>query len=167
MTVAQGIFYLIAALAVAGGLGVVLARNTVYAALFLILALLAVAGIYILLASEFLALVQVLIYAGAITVLLLFALMLTRVGDLQETMVGAQWPIAGVTSLLLMGILIVTVSTSDWPGDDGMITRIPFETMGEALFRQWAAPFEIASLVLLIALVGAIVLARDEEEEAE
>ena len=167
MTVAQGIFYLIAALAVAGGLGVVLARNTVYAALFLILALLAVAGIYILLASEFLALVQVLIYAGAITVLLLFALMLTRVGDLEETMVGAQWPIAGVTSLLLMGILIVTVSTSDWPGDDGMITRIPFETMGEALFRQWAAPFEIASLVLLIALVGAIVLARDEEEEAE
>ena len=167
MTVAQGIFYLIAALAVAGGLGVVLARNTVYAALFLILALLAVAGIYILLASEFLALVQVLIYAGAITVLLLFALMLTRVGDLQETMVGAQWPIAGVTSLLLMGILIVTVSTSDWPGDDGMITRIPFETMGEALFRQWAAPFEIASLVLLIALVGAIVLARDEEEGAE
>ena len=167
MTVAQGIFYLIAALAVAGGLGVVLARNTVYAALFLILALLAVAGIYILLASEFLALVQVLIYAGAITVLLLFALMLTRVGDLQETMVGAQWPIAGVTSLLLMGILIVTVSTSDWPGDDGMITRIPFETMGEALFRQWAAPFEIASLVLLIALVGAIVLARDEEGDVE
>ncbi len=168
MTVAQGIFYIIAALAVAGGLGVVFARNTVYAALFLILALLAVAGIYILLASEFLALVQVLIYAGAITVLLLFALMLTRVGDLQETMVGAQWPIAGVASLLLMGILIVTVSTSDWPGDaDGTITRIPFEQLGEALFRQWAVPFEIASLVLLIALVGAIVLARDDDEEAE
>ncbi len=168
MTVAQGIFYLIAALAVAGGLGVVLARNTVYAALFLILALLAVAGIYILLASEFLALVQVLIYAGAVTVLLLFALMLTRVGDLPETMVGAQWPIAGVTSLLLMGILIATVSTSDWPGDaDGMITRIQFEQVGEVLFRQWAVPFEIASLVLLIALVGAIVLARDEEGDVE
>ncbi len=168
MTVAQGIFYLVAALAVAGGLGVVLARNTVYAALFLILALLAVAGVYILLASEFLALVQVLIYAGAITVLLLFALMLTRVGDLEETMVGAQWPLAVVVSILLMGLLITTVATSDWPGDaDGMITRIPFETLGEALFRQWAVPFEIASLVLLIALVGAIVLARDEEGDVE
>ena len=165
MTVAQGIFYLIAALAVAGGLGVVLVRSTVYAALFLILALLAVAGVYILLASEFLALVQVLIYAGAVTVLLLFALMLTRVGDLPETMVGAQWPIAAVTSLVLMGLLIATVATSNWPGDaDGLITRIPFDDLGFALFRQWAVPFEIASLVLLVALVGAIVLAREEEE---
>lgn len=168
MTVAQIIFYVIAAMAVAGGLGVVLARNAVYAALFLILALLAVAGIYILLASEFLALVQVLIYAGAITVLLLFGLMLTRVEDLQETMVGAQWPLAAVVCSLLMGLLITTVATSNWPGDeDGMITRIPFETLGEALFRQWAVPFEIASLVLLIALVGAIILARDEDSDAE
>jgi NADH-quinone oxidoreductase subunit J len=168
MTVAQFIFYLIAALAVGGALGVVLVRNTVYAALFLILALLAVAGVYILLASEFLALVQILIYAGAITVLLLFALMLTRAGDLPETMVGAQWPIAGVASLTLMGLLIATVATSDWPGDaDGMITRVPFEQVGEALFRQWAVPFEIASIVLLIALIGAIVLARDEDTEAE
>ena len=118
MTVAQLIFYVIAALAVAGGLGVVLARNTVYAALFLILALLAVAGIYILLASEFLALVQVLIYAGAITVLLLFALMLTRVGDLPDTMTGAQWPVAAVASILLMGGFIYMVVTGGSSGTD-------------------------------------------------
>ncbi len=168
MTVAQLIFYVIAALAVAGGLGVVLGRNTVYAALFLILSLLAVAGVYILLASEFLALVQILIYAGAITVLMLFALMLTRAGDLPETMTGAQWPLAAIASSLLMGLLVITVATSNWPGDeDGMITRIPFELLGEALFRQWAVPFEIASLVLLVALVGAIVLARDEDDDVE
>ncbi len=166
MTVAQGIFYLIAALAVAGGLGVVLMRSTVYAALFLILALLAVAAVYILLASEFLALVQVLIYGGAVTVLLLFALMLTRASDLPETMVGAQWPVAAFVSLLLLGLLIVTVATSNWPGDaDGLITRLPFEELGDALFRRWAVPFEIASLVLLVALVGAIILARQEEGE--
>lgn len=166
MTVAQGIFYLVAALAVAGGLGVVFMRNTVYAALFLIMALLAVAGIYILLASEFLALVQVLIYGGAVTVLLLFALMLTRTDDVPEEMVGAQWPIAAFTSLLLVGLLIATVATTNWPGDaDGMITRIPFEDLGAALFRQWAVPFEVASLVLLVALVGAIVLAQQEEGE--
>ncbi|OGO49637.1 MAG: hypothetical protein A2148_12250 [Chloroflexi bacterium RBG_16_68_14] len=166
MTVAQGIFYLIAALAVAGGLGVVLMRSTVYAALFLFLALLAVAGIYILLASEFLALVQVLIYGGAVTVLLLFALMLTRASDLPETMVGAQWPIAAFVSLLLMGLLIATVATSNWPGDaDGQITRLFFNELGDALFRRWAVPFEIASLVLLVALVGAIILARQEEGE--
>ena len=165
MTVAQGIFYLIAALAVAGGLGVVLMRSTVYAALFLILALLAVAGIYILLASEFLALVQVLIYGGAVTVLLIFALMLTRTGDLPEEMVGAQWPIAGLATSLLMGLLIAAVATTNWPGDVGETTLVPFNTLGEALFRQWAVPFEIASLVLLVALVGAIVLARGEEGE--
>ncbi len=166
MTVAQGVFYVIAALAVGGALGVVLMRSTVYAALFLILALLAVAGIYILLASEFLALVQVLIYGGAVTVLLLFALMLTRTGDLPETMVGAQWPAAALAASVLMGLLIATVATSDWPGDAaGQITVVPFQTLGEALFRQWAVPFEVASLVLLVALVGAIVLARQEEGE--
>ena len=165
MTVAQGIFYLIAALAVAGGLGVVLMRSTVYAALFLILALLAVAGIYILLASEFLALVQVLIYGGAVTVLLIFALMLTRTGDLPEEMLGAQWPIAGLATSLLMGLLIAAVATSNWPGDVGETTIVPFNTLGEALFRQWAVPFEVASLVLLVALVGAIILARGEEGE--
>ena len=166
MTVTQFIFYLIAALAVAGGLGVVLARSAVYAALLLILAMLAVAGVYILLAQEFLALVQVLIYGGAVTVLLLFALMLTRSRDLPETMVGAQWPVAAFTSALLVGLLIATVATSNWPGDaDGTITRIAFEDLGDALFRRWAVPFEIASLVLLVALVGAIYLAREEEGE--
>jgi len=166
MTVAQGIFYLVAALAVGGGLGVVLIRSTVYAALFLILALLAVAGVYILLASEFLALVQVLIYGGAVTVLLLFALMLTRTADLPEEMVGPQWPVAAFASLLLVGLLTASVATSDWPGDAaGEITLVPFRLLGDALFRQWAVPFEIASLVLLVALVGAIVLARQEEGE--
>jgi NADH-quinone oxidoreductase subunit J len=165
MSVAQVIFYLIAALAVGGALGVVLMRSAVYAALFLILALLAVAGIYILLASEFLALVQVLIYGGAITVLFLFALMLTRVGDVPETMVGAQWPLAAIASAMLVGLLIAAVGTSNWPGDVGQITAVPFETVGDALFRQWAVPFEIASLVLLVALVGAIVIGRQEESE--
>lgn len=165
MTVAQGIFYLIAALAVAGGLGMVLMRSTVYAALFLILTLLAVAGVYILLASEFLALVQVLIYGGAVTVLLLFALMLTRTGDLPETMVGAQWPVGAFASLVLMGLLIAAVGTTNWPGDVGQTAVIPFTAVGDALFQQWAVPFEIASLVLLIALIGAIILAREEESE--
>jgi len=165
MTVAQGIFYVIAALAVGGALGVVLMRSTVYAAIFLILSLLAVSGVYILLASEFLALVQVLIYGGAVTVLFLFALMLTRVGDLPETMVGAQWPLAAIACAFLAGLLIAAVGTSDWPGDVGQITAVPFRTVGDALFRQWAVPFEVASLVLLVALAGAIIIGRPEEGE--
>lgn len=166
MTIAQLIFYILAALAVGGGLGVVLMRNAVYAALFLIVSLIAVAGVYILLASEFLALVQILIYGGAVTVIFLFALMLTRVADLDESLVGAQWPIAAGVTALLGGLLIAAVGTSDWPGDAaGEITSIPFPSIGDALFGQWAVPFEIASLVLLVALVGAIVIAREEEGE--
>ena len=90
MTVAQLIFYIFAALAVGGGLGVVLMRNAVYAAIFLILSLLAVAGIYILLASEFLALVQILVYGGAVTVIFLFALMLTNSEGSRTWPVGLQ-----------------------------------------------------------------------------
>ena len=165
MTGTEAIFYLMAAAAVGGGLGVVVARNVVYAALFLILTLLAVAAFYILLATEFLALVQILIYAGAVTILLLFVLMLTRVRDAPRALDGPQKPIAAVAALALFGVLAAMVAGTTWPGDTGEITRVPFESIGDALFRKWAVPFEVASLVLLVALVGAIVLARPEEGE--
>lgn len=165
MTGTEAIFYLMAAAAVGGGLGVVLVRNVVYAALFLILTLLAVAAFYILLATEFLALVQILIYAGAVTILLLFVLMLTRARDAPGALDGPQKPIAAVVGLALFGVLAAMVAGTTWPGDTGEITRVPFESIGDALFRKWAVPFEVASLVLLVALVGAIVLARPEEGE--
>ena len=81
MSYEEVIFYFVAAVTVLGALGVVLSRNVVHSALFLILALLAVAGVYILLSAEFLAIVQILIYGGAVTILILFVMMLTRVRD--------------------------------------------------------------------------------------
>lgn len=165
MTVAEGFFYVVAAGTVAGGLGVVLSRNVVHAALSLIFTLLTVATLYILLASEFLALVQILIYAGAVTILLLFALMLTRVRDTPLTMDGPQKPIAAVAGLVLMGALLGMVVATTWPRDRGEATVVSLETLGDALFRSWAVPFEVASLVLLVALVGAIVIARPEDGE--
>jgi len=165
MTVAEGFFYVVAAGTVAGGLGVVLSRNVVHAALSLIFTLLTVATLYILLASEFLALVQILIYAGAVTILLLFALMLTRVCDTPLTMDGPQKPIAAVAGLVLMGALLGMVVATTWPRDRGEATVVSLETLGDALFRSWAVPFEVASLVLLVALVGAIVIARPEDGE--
>jgi len=165
MTAAQGVFYLIAAAAVIGGAGVVLVPNVVYAALFLILSLLAVAGLYILLATEFLALVQVLIYAGAVTILLLFVLMLTRARDVPLALDGPQKPVAALAAATLLGVLVAMFSQTSWPRDTGQVSRVPFDVIGDALFRRWAVPFEVASLVLLVALVGAIVLARAEEGE--
>jgi NADH-quinone oxidoreductase subunit J len=165
MTVAEGFFYVVAAGTVAGGLGVVLLRNVVHAALSLIFTLLTVATLYILLASEFLALVQILIYAGAVTILLLFVLMLTRVRDTPLTMDGPQKPIAALAGLTLMGSLLAMVVSTTWPRDRGEATVVSLETLGDALFRSWAVPFEVASLVLLVALVGAIVIARPEDGE--
>ena len=165
MTYEEVIFYVVATVTVIGGLGVVTARNVVHCALFLILALLAVAGIFILLAAEFLAIVQVLIYGGAVTILVLFAMMLTRVRDMPVALDGPQRPFAALAASAFLAISVVSVVTTEWPGNTKTINVISLEQIGNQLFTTWAAPFEIASLVLTVALLGAIVIARGEEGE--
>ncbi len=166
MSYEEVIFYVVAAVTVLGALGVVLARNVVHSALFLILALLAVAGVYILLSAEFLAIVQILIYGGAVTILILFAMMLTRVRDMPQAMDGPQRPFAALAAGAFLALTTLAVVSADWPGrSQDEITVIPFRDLGEELFRNWAVPFEVASLVLLVALIGAIILARSEDGE--
>jgi NADH:ubiquinone oxidoreductase subunit 6 (subunit J) len=165
MSVAELIFYIVAAVTVAGALGVVLARSVIHSALFLILALLAVAGLFILLAAEFLAIVQILIYGGAVTILILFAMMLTRVRDIPEAVTGPQWPIAAVAAALFAGTSIAAILATDWRGETEEVTVIPLTDIGDVLFTTWAIPFLIIALVLFVAMVGAILLARSEEGE--
>ncbi len=165
MSYEEVIFYFVAALTVLGGLGVVLARNVVHSALFLIVALMAVAAVFILLSAEFLAIVQVLIYGGAVTILILFAMMLTRVRDMPGALDGPQRPFAALAAAAFLAISILAVVSAEWPGETEEITVIAFSDLGDKLFRNWAAPFEVASLVLLVALIGAIILARGEEGE--
>ena len=165
MSYEEVIFYFVAAVTVLGALGVVLARNVVHSALFLILALLAVAGVFILLSAEFLAIVQILIYGGAVTILILFAMMLTRVRDMPQALDGPQRPFAALAAGAFLGLSILAVVSAEWPGETEEITVVPFRELGDSLFRNWAAPFEVASLVLLVALIGAIILARGEEGE--
>ena len=92
------LFIALAVLTLGGGLGVVATRNVVHAALALLLSLLAVAGIYLILFAEFLAIVQVLIYGGAITIVLLFAIMLTRTAEYPRITDNRQWPLAAVAA---------------------------------------------------------------------
>lgn len=165
MTWEEVIFYFVAAFTVIGALGVVAARNVVHSALFLIVSLVSVAGLFILLASEFLAVVQILVYGGAVTILILFAMMLTRVRDLPAQMVGKQAPIAALAAFAFMVTSIIAVTTTKFPGESEQINAIDVNTIGDKLFTTYAAPFEIASLVLIVALVGAIILARGEEGE--
>jgi NADH-quinone oxidoreductase subunit J len=146
MSYEEGIFYFVAAVTVLGALGVVLARNVVHSALFLILALLAV------------------------TILILFAMMLTRVRDMPSAgggLDGPQRPFAALAAGAFLGISVLAAVATDWEevGATDEIHHITIEQIGDVLFRNWAVPFEMASLVLMVALIGAIILARGEEGE--
>src|SRR5438034_6441034 len=163
MTYEEVIFYVIAVPTVVGAIGVVTARNVVHSALFLILSLLSVAGIFILLSAEFLAIVQVLIYGGAVTILVLFAMMLTRVRDMPSALDGPQRPFAALAAGAFMVVSIFSMVSTEWPGKTDKINVISIDQIGNDLFTTWAVPFEVASLVLMVALLGAIVLARGEE----
>ena len=152
------LFILLSVFTLGGGLAVVVSRNVVHAALALLVSLVAVAGIYLLLFAEFLALVQVLIYGGAIIIVLIFAIMLTRSAEYPRTSDNKQWPLAAIASLALLGVLVPAYIINSAEGTEAQ--NAPFTGIAESLFTTWAVPFEIASLVLLVALIGAIIIAR-------
>ena len=164
ITAPELVFWLVAALIVAGALGAVLLPNIVHATLALVLALLGVAGVFLLLGSEFLALVQILIYGGGVTVLLLFGLMLTNAGDDPIVADGAQKPFAFIAGIVLAAVIAAALLGRDWPAAEA--AAAPFAALGERLFRDFGAPFEIASLVLIVALIGAVAIARRDRGEA-
>jgi NADH-quinone oxidoreductase subunit J len=158
------IFAAFALLAAASGLLAVVSRHVVHAALWLVVALGSLAGVYLTLGAEVVALVQLLVYVGAVVVLVLFALMLTRApigvrDDLNASRgqrVAAM--LAGVSvTALLGGTLIAAVGDSTIRPD--IASGAP-EPIGRAVFGAWALPFELLSLLLLAALIGAIAVSR-------
>jgi NADH-quinone oxidoreductase subunit J len=169
-------FYVIAVLMVGSALAVVLLRNIVRAALFLALFFGAAAGIYVLLNAEFIAIVQVLIYAGAVTILVLFAIMLTQNAmSRNANPFATQWWLAALISIALAVGIIYAVGSSKMAlvtanssanmatagNAGGSIVRL-----GQLLYSpfdySFVLPFEIASIVILVAIVGAIVIGREE-----
>ena len=157
------LFIILAVFTLGGGLAVVATRNVVHAALALLVSLVAVAGIYLTLYAEFLALVQVLIYGGAIIIVLVFAIMLTRSGDYPRTSDNKQWPLAALAAMGLLGVLVPAFVINK--ADETEASNATFSGIAESLFTTWAVPFEVASLVLLVALVGAIIIARSGPSE--
>ena len=156
-----------AAIVLISALGVVSTKNIVHAAIYLLITLLGVSVIFLLEFAEFLALVQILIYAGAITIVLLFAVMLTRDIDQKdmENNSNRAW-----MALITFGIFIV-FTLSIWY-QNWSITEIVYDApnnfrlLATALFSEFLVPFEIASLVLLVALIGAVVLTREGRDGA-
>lgn len=162
MTVSLALFIIFGVLAIVAALGVVSSDNVVHAALSLVVAIGAVAGIFFVLYADFLGLVQILIYGGAVALLLLFALMLTRGGGGMARLDNRQKPWAFVVSGVLLAVIVFVTLQSAWP-DQLEPQRVSIQQLGRGLFLQWAIPFEMVSLVLLVAMIGAIIIARQEE----
>lgn len=163
MSTVEVLFGLLAVVAVGSALLVVTTSRLVHAALWLVVTLGALAGCYLLLAAEFVAWVQVLIYVGAVVVLLLFALMLTRAPTGSEAgSTTANRPLAAVVATAVAAALVATLVAGFREVrvdlDDTLVGSA--DSAGEAIFTSWVLPFEILSVLLLAALVGAIVLSR-------
>jgi NADH-quinone oxidoreductase subunit J len=164
-------FYLLAAISILAAIGMVVARNPVHSAIFLVLTLFNTAGIFIMLGAEFLAAAQVIVYAGAILVLMLFFLMLVDPQNLPER--GEGHPVQRIVGPLLGIILFLEVAAAianrAMVGFQGNATpeNIAFvggntQAIGNLLFTQYLLPFEAIGLVLSVGVIGAIVLALPE-----
>ena len=164
-------FLVFAVITLGGGLAVVTTRNLIHGAVWLIVSLFGVAGLFVLLSAPFLAAVQVLVYIGAIAILIIFSVMLTRSMTSMREVYNRQWPLSLLVAVLLFLMLLVGVILPVWGGGAPLETPDPAplvattEELGVALVdgNQYVLPFEVASLLLTAAMIGAIVIARDRE----
>ena len=155
------LFYLFAFVIIASGILVVTVRDIFHCALFLILCLFSVAGVYVLLGADFIAAVQVLLYVGAISVLLIFAIMLTaKVSGIGVKQQNDQVAMAVVTTLAFVGVSLYGLGKTIWNLKADPVPTETVKTLGRLLLTSYVVPFEIVSVVLLTALIGAIVIAR-------
>jgi NADH-quinone oxidoreductase subunit J len=165
-------FYMLSGLAIFGGILVITRKNAVHSALALILTLLALAGLYLMLYAPFVAGVQIILYAGGIMVLFLFVIMLVNLERSQkEEQFNQQW-IAGVLAALALGGLFVGVFVQSARAKDeafAQVLRRPLiafednsntQAVGQLLYQNYMFTFEIASLLLLVAIIGAVVMAK-------
>jgi len=171
MTTEFILFAIVALTAISAAAAMLLSRNAVYSALFLILNFLAVAVFYLTLGAPFIALAQITVYAGAIMILFLFVIMLLGAEKLKELdPVKWQRPAAIIITLLLaaegtyaaFGKLDKTLVTKPFTG-----TLADPVSIGTVLFDKYALPFEITSVILLVAVIGAVVLSKAEKKEGE
>lgn len=164
----QVAFYILAFLAIVSALFMITRTNPVHSALWMLLTFFSVAGIFVQLDAEFIAAIQVLVYAGAILVLYLFVVMLLNPKSHGFIKIPFRYAIGTVVSIIIVIQTLIAVKTTDVLGQKGDITDTVtsqygnVKLFGKALFTDFLVPFEIASILLLVAMIGAIVLARKE-----
>ena len=158
------LFYLLGFLTVISALFVVLNRNPVYSAVMLVLCFFSLAALYVLLEAYFVAVLEIIVYAGAIMVLFLFVIMLINVGNEMKTSKYLQKTKAiplFLMSLFLLNIFLLILWRSEGLHQSNTISTVgSVAAIGHALFTKYVLPFEIASLLLLVALIGTVYLAK-------
>jgi NADH-quinone oxidoreductase subunit J len=159
-------FISLSLVAIIGGMLLLNLTKVVHMVVALVFSFISIAGIYVLLSAEFVAVVQILIYSGAITIIMLFGIMLTRHHDTQEQKAGI-WKklilllaIAGFGLAVYMGIYDLEI-----PGKPASLHKSNTEQIGMELYSKYIIPFEVTSVILLVALVGAIILAKKDDNE--
>lgn len=171
MEVQSILFWVFSILGIAGAIGLVLNRNPVYSALSLILNFFSIAGLYLTLQAEFLAVIQILVYAGAIMVLFLFVIMLLNLSNEPKTkpftMATVATGILSVAFVVEMLIALTGVNGSSGNILEGEFTYSSTETIGALMMTDFLFPFEMISVVLISALIGAIVIAKKYNYENE
>ena len=163
MTAPMILFYVLASLLVISSLLVVFQRNVVHSAMALVAALFLIAMFFLMLHAPMVGVLQVLVYAGAIMVLFLFVIMFLNPTALEQRR-GVWWGFGTVAALLLAGVLVGLMANSELSADPMAATEqfgSP-ELLAKSLFAEFVLPFEIASVLLLVAIVGAVVLAKRE-----
>ncbi len=159
------VFLALAGVMLGSALLVVLGRDVIRSALWLILSFAGLAGIYGLLGSPFLAISQVLVYIGAIAVLILFAVMITSTKRGPAKLVfQRQWWVAAIAAVLLVGLMIAAVLLTDWP-HNGQIYAAQVRDVALTLFDEYIFAFEVLGVLLLAAIIGGLYLARRDEED--
>ena len=164
MTVQQVLFFLFGAIALGAAIGMVTARKVFHAALWMLLAFFGVAGLYMLLEAPFFAAAQLFVYMGAIGVLIIYAIMLTR-GMMRQRLprVNDQWWFAGLLAAVLLVVLVWLVWQHPWATTTAAAPEDSLNRLGLTLVdpEGFALPFEVASVLLVMALIGAVTIVRE------
>ncbi len=161
----QVLFFIFAGTAIGFALNLLIQRHPVYSALSLIGVMASLASLYLMLGAEFIAAVQVIVYAGAVMVLFVFVIMLLNAGEEERTQSSRMARHAGAPLILILLSTVTTVIYRQFPRDSmAQFGDFPGQTapIGRLLFREFLLPFEVVSVLILIAIVGAVVLARKE-----
>jgi NADH-quinone oxidoreductase subunit J len=158
-------FFALAFLIIASSIFVVSSKNIFHSAIFLVLALFGVAGIFVLLNAPFLAAAQVLIYVGAVSMLMIFAVMLTaRIADQTVRHTNEQVGTGLIVSAGLLAVILYSLWKTPFEVSSGVVAEGAGMTLGQLLLTKYVLPFEIVSVLLLAALIGAVVIAKKDPD---